>query len=73
LLEIGRGQGRGNAYKRGIAPTEFQRDKVYEHLKAKHQAIVKAIAAIDASPKRKEHTEATDANKAAAALSHHLS
>ena len=53
--------------KRGIALTEFKKDKVYEHLKAKHQAIVKAIAAIDASLKRQEHTEARDANKAAAA------
>ena len=50
--------------KRGIVPTEFKRDKVYEHLKAKHQAIVKAIAAIDASLKRQQHTEARDANTA---------
>jgi len=53
--------------KRGMAPTEFKKDKVYEHLKAKHQAIVKAIAAIDASLARKEHPEAKDANKAAPA------
>ena len=31
-----------------MAPAEFKKDKVYEHLKAKHQAMVKAIAAIDA-------------------------
>jgi hypothetical protein len=53
--------------KRGMAPTEFKKDKVYEHLKAKHQAIVKAIAAIDASLARKEHSEANDANKGAPA------
>jgi hypothetical protein len=53
--------------KRGMGPTEFKKDKVYEHLKAKHHAIVKAIAAIDASLARKEHPEAKDANKAAAA------
>ena len=53
--------------KRGMAPTEFKKDKVYEHLKAKHEAIVKAIAAIDASLARKEHPEAKDANKAAPA------
>jgi len=53
--------------KRGMAPTEFKKDKVCEHLKAKHQAIVKAIAAIDASLARKEHPEAKDANKAAPA------
>jgi hypothetical protein len=53
--------------KRGMAPTEFKKDKVYEHLKAKHQATVKAIAAIDASLTRKEHPAAKDANKAAPA------
>ena len=35
--------------KRGMAPGEFKKDKVYGKLKAKHQAITKAIAAIDAS------------------------
>ena len=53
--------------KRGMSPTEFKKDKVYEHLKAKQQAIVKAIAAIDASLARKEHPEAKDAKKAAPA------
>jgi hypothetical protein len=53
--------------KRGMVSTEFKKDKVYEHLKAKHQAIVKAIAAIDASLTRKAHPEAKDANKAAPA------
>lgn len=51
--------------KRGMAPTEFKKDKVYQHLKAKHQTIVKAIAAIDAGLARKE--QAKDANKAAPA------
>ena len=53
--------------KRGMAPTEFKKDKVHEHLKAKHQAIVQAIAAIDASLTRKELPEAKDAKKAAPA------
>jgi hypothetical protein len=53
--------------KRGMAATEFRKDKVYEHLKAKHQVIVKAIAAIDASLARKEHPETKDAKKAAPA------
>ncbi|HZR02946.1 MAG TPA: hypothetical protein VFA81_07235 [Burkholderiales bacterium] len=53
--------------KRGMARTEFEKDKVYEHLKAKHQAIVMAIAAIDASLTRKEHPGAKDTNKAASA------
>ncbi len=33
--------------KKGIAPKEFSKDRVYEHLKAKRRAIIKAIAAID--------------------------
>ena len=53
--------------KRGIGPAEFKKDKVYEHLKAKHKAIVKAIAAIDASLARKDQPHARDARKAAPA------
>ena len=53
--------------KRGMAPKEFRKDKVYEHLKAKHQAIVEAIAAIDANLARKERPAAQDTNKAAPA------
>jgi hypothetical protein len=53
--------------KRGMAPKDFRKDKVYEHLKAKHQATVAAISAIDASLARKDHPGATDANKAAPA------
>lgn len=50
--------------KRGVAPAEFKKDKVYEHLKAKQEAIVRAIAAIDASLARKQQPEAKDAKKA---------
>jgi hypothetical protein len=53
--------------KRGMAPTEFEKDKVYEHLKAKQQAVVKAIAAIDASLTPKADPGAKQANKAAPA------
>jgi len=53
--------------KRGMAPGQFKKDKVYEHLKAKHQAITEAIAAIDASLARKEQPEAKAAKKAAPA------
>ena len=53
--------------KRGLAPKEFKKDKVYEHLKAKQQAIVKALAAIDASLTRKQHLEAKDPKEAAPA------
>jgi hypothetical protein len=35
--------------KRGMASNDFKKDKVYQQLKAKHQAITKAIAAIDAA------------------------
>jgi hypothetical protein len=40
--------------KKGITSKEFNKDKVYEHLKAKQRAIMKAIAAIDASDARNE-------------------
>jgi hypothetical protein len=50
--------------KRGMAPGAFKKDKVYEHLKAKHQSIVQAIAAIDASLARNERSQAKDANEA---------
>jgi hypothetical protein len=53
--------------KRGMAPQEFKKDKVYQHLKAKHQAVIKAIAALDASLTRKEHPGAKDAKQAARA------
>jgi hypothetical protein len=38
--------------KKGIAPKDFSKDRVYEHLKAKRRAIMKAIAAIDAGSAR---------------------
>ena len=34
--------------KRGLAPPDFRKDKVYQHLKARHEAIVSAIAVIEA-------------------------
>jgi hypothetical protein len=52
---------------RGMAATDFRKDKVYEHLKARHRAIVEAIAVIDASLARKEQPKAKDAQKAAPA------
>ncbi len=53
--------------KRGMAPPDFKKDKVYQHLTARHQAIVNAIAAIDASLARPKQVEAKTASKAAAA------
>ena len=40
--------------KKGLTAKDFNKDKVYEHLKAKQRGIMKAIAAIDASNKRNE-------------------
>jgi hypothetical protein len=40
--------------KKGLAPKDFDKDKMYEHLKAKRRAIIKAIAAIDAVKARNE-------------------
>jgi hypothetical protein len=39
---------------KGIQPKEFDKDKVYEHLKAKRRAIEKALVAIDAVKARNE-------------------
>ena len=50
--------------KRGMAPTAFKKDKVYQHLKAKHQAIVEAIATIDAILARKDQPKAKDVKQA---------
>ena len=38
----------GTLEKRGVAPADFRKDKVYQHLKARHEAIVSAIAVIEA-------------------------
>jgi hypothetical protein len=51
--------------KKGITPKEFNKDKVYEHLKAKQRAIIKAIAAIDAIKARNEHPKEAAAEKTA--------
>jgi hypothetical protein len=45
---------RADLEKKGIAPKDFSKDRVYEHLKAKRRAIMKAIAAIDAGNARNE-------------------
>ena len=53
--------------KKGIAPKEFNKDKVYEHLKAKQRAIMKAIAAIDNRNARNEYHKQAAAEQAAPA------
>ena len=45
---------RADLEKKGITPKEFNKDKAYEHLKAKQRAIMRAIAAIDVSDARNE-------------------
>ena len=50
--------------KKGIAPKEFDKDKVYEHLQAKRRAIMKAIAAIDAIKAHNEHRKEAAAEQA---------
>ena len=58
---------RADLEKKGITPKEFNKDKVYEHLKAKRRAIMKAIAAIDDSNARNEHRKEAAAEQAAPA------
>jgi hypothetical protein len=57
---------RADLEKKGIAPKEFNKDNVYEHLKAKRRAIMRAIAAIDASNARNERAAAEPAAPAPA-------
>ena len=45
---------RADLEKKGITSKEINKDKVYEHLKAKQRAIMKAIAAIDDRSARNE-------------------
>jgi hypothetical protein len=58
---------RADLEKKGITPKEFNKDNVYEHLKAKRRAIMRAIAAIDASNARNEHHKEAAAEPAAPA------
>ena len=58
---------RADLEKKGITPKELNKDKVYEHLKAKRRAIMKAIAAIDDSNARNEHRKEAAAAQAAPA------
>jgi hypothetical protein len=51
--------------KKGLTAKDFNKDKVYEHLKAKQRAIVNAIAAIDARTKRIESSKEAAAEPAA--------
>jgi hypothetical protein len=56
---------RADLEKKGITP--INKDKVYEHLRAKRRAIMKAIVAIDASNARNEHRKEAAAEQAAPA------
>jgi hypothetical protein len=48
---------RADLEKKGITPKDFNKDKVYEHLKAKRRDLMKAIAAIDALKVRNEQAK----------------
>jgi hypothetical protein len=53
--------------KKGISPKEFNKDRVYEHLKAKRRDIMKAIAAMDERSARDEQRKQAAAEQAAPA------
>ena len=59
---------RADLEKKGIAPKEFDKDKIYEHLKAKRRAIIKAIAAIEDRNARNERHKEAVAEQAAPAV-----
>ena len=58
---------RADLEKKGIPAKEFDKDKVYEHLKAKQRSIVRAIAAIEVSNARNERHKEPAAEQAAPA------
>jgi hypothetical protein len=58
---------RAELEKKGISPKEFDKDKVYEHLKAKRRAIMKAIEAIDIRIARNERPKEVVEEQAAPA------
>jgi hypothetical protein len=58
---------RADLEKKGITSKEISKDKVYEHLKAKQRAIVRAIAAIDDGNARNERRKEAAAEQAAPA------
>ena len=58
---------RADLEKKGIAPKDINKDKVYEHLMAKRRAIMKAIIAIKVSNARNERPKEAAAEQAAPA------
>ena len=58
---------RADLEKKGIAPKDFNKDKVYEHLSAKRRAIINAIAAIDKLDARNQPHKEEAAEQAAPA------
>jgi len=58
---------RADLERKGITSKEFNKDKVYEHLKAKRRAIMKAIVAIDASKARNKRGKEAAMEQAAPA------
>jgi len=58
---------RADLEKKGMTPKEINKDKAYEHLRAKRRAIMKAIAAIDVSNARNKPRKEAAAEQAAPA------
>jgi hypothetical protein len=56
---------RADLEEKGITPKEFNKDKMYQHLKAKRRAVMRAIAAIDDSNARNEHRKEAAAEQTA--------
>jgi hypothetical protein len=58
---------RADLAKKGMDPKDFDKDKVYEHLKAKRRDLMKALAAIDQLRARNEQPKKEKTAKAAPA------
>ena len=55
---------RADLEKKGVTPKEIEKDRVYEHLRAKRRAIMKAMVAIQASKARNEPRKEAAAEEA---------
>jgi hypothetical protein len=58
---------RADLEKKGVSPKKINKDRVYEHLKAKRRSILKAIAAIDVSKALNERPKEEAVEQAAPA------
>jgi len=58
---------RADLEKKGVTPKEIEKDRVYEHLRAKRRAIMKAMVAIKVSKARNEPRKEAAAEEVAPA------